>query len=135
MIGLICLSCPDIKAQNVEKGPVVSLLVTKDTTVNTDTTTTYLLAVGSGLASIDVEVKLVTGTIGGKAYLYGRSGAKGNLLDSSATFTASVPFKTWVFDKTKYTYYKDYYVEYKPTTTQTSYIIVTAVRRPDEVGD
>lgn len=115
-----------------EKGPLLDKFITKDTTINTDTTNTYLLAIGSGLASIDVEVKLVSGTIGGKAYLYGRTGTYYNLLDSSATFTASVPWKTWLFDKAKYTYYKDYKVEYRTTTTQTSYIIVAAMRRPDE---
>jgi len=115
-----------------QRGPVVDTYYPRDTTVNTDTSTYEIKAVGDNLASIDVGAVLLTGTIGGKFYLYGRTGTNYNLLDSSATLTASVPFKTFLFDRTKYTYYKDYKVQYRTTTTQTSYMVITTVRRPDE---
>jgi hypothetical protein len=115
-----------------ERGPVTITKITKDTTANADTTNTDLLAIGSGITSIDAEVKLVTGTIGGKVFLYGRSGANYNLLDSSATITSTANWKTFLFDKTKFSYYKDYRLQYRTTGTQTSYLVVVAVRRPDE---
>ncbi|MGQ0737659.1 MAG: hypothetical protein ACT4OJ_01240 [Bacteroidota bacterium] len=135
LIATLTLMCGKTQAQNWvrDKGPVVETKITKDTTVNTDTTNTDLLSVGSGLASIDASVTLVTGTIGGKVYMYGRSGANWNLLDSSATMTSTANWKTFVFDKANYTWYKDYRLQYRTTTTQTSYLVVTAVRRPDEV--
>lgn len=135
LVSAIMIFSSPVKAQWFqERGPLTEVKITNDTTINTDTTNTDLLAVGSGLVSIDAEVKLVTGTIGGKIYLYGRSGANYNLLDSSATMTATANWKTFTFDKSKYTYYKDYRLQYRPTTTQTSYLVVIAVRRPDEVG-
>lgn len=114
-----------------EKGPVTVKVYTGDLTLNTDTTNSDLLAIGDNLASIEASVSLVSGTIGGKVLLYGRTGVNWVVIDSS-NITAAAPFKTFLMDRTKYTYYKDYRCQYRTATTQTSYLYVYAVRRPEE---
>jgi hypothetical protein len=128
-------ACFCLKAQinqPKEFGPIKTVHITKDTTNNTDTTITVVQAIGSHVVSIDAASVLVSGTQGGKIYMYGRTGTNYNLLDSSAALTATVPFKTFLFDKTKYTYYSDYEFVYRTTTTQKSYLVITVLRRPDE---
>lgn len=131
--GMTMISANELNAQKEQPtGPVTTRVVSADIATNADTISVELLAIGSCLTSIDAEAKLLTGTISGKIYLWGRSGAKYNLLDSSATMTASKPWMTFLFDKTKFTYYKDYKLEYRTSGTQTSQLIVSTVRRPDE---
>lgn len=124
----------DVMAQTKPIGPQKETKRSADTTVNTDTTTVIFYGMGDNLVSIDAEAKLLTGTIGGKIYLWGRTGAQYNLLDSSAVLTATAYWKTFLFDKTKWTYYNDYKLEYRTTTTQTSWLLCNALRRPGE-GD
>ncbi len=129
---LVAVSCFAVSAQTHEPGPITKTYYQTDTTANTDTSNTYLYAVGGNLATIAVDITLLTGTIGGKAWLYGRTGGNWELLDSSATFTTTAPFKTFKLVRANYTWYTDYKLQYRTTTTQTSYMTVTALRRPDE---
>jgi archaellum component FlaF (FlaF/FlaG flagellin family) len=115
-----------------EKGLIRYVVPNTDTTTNADTTSVTVLAIGSHVVSIDAAVVLVSGTIGGKVYMWGRTGVNWNLLDSSSTITTGTPFKTFLFDRAKYTYYGDYKFEYRTTGTQRSYLVVTPARRPDE---
>ena len=85
--------------------------VAKDTLTNADTITHSINASPFCNTAIQIDVKLSSGTFGGKAYLYGSVNNIGYILvDSSATYVAnglgSQYSKVWTITSAPYSFWK-----------------------------
>lgn len=108
--------------------------VSKDTAVNADTVYITYQGTKSHVNAIQATVTKVSGTVGGKIYLWGTvDGSNWVVLDSSSALSnVAVNSKIFSFDRSKGTQYTSYRVELRSSGTQSSTLRATMLRRPDE---
>lgn len=114
---LFTVTATTVKAQaEFSRSRTATSTASLDTLTNTDTIYHTIKTPGTNYVTIQVDVKKVTGTIGGKAYLYGSASGTTNyvLLDSTASYSvgawqqlsANTYSKVWTFAPSLYYSYK-----------------------------
>ncbi len=103
----------------------------KDTATNTDTVALFYNNIESGLKSIEIAVKKVSGTVGGKVYVQGSSNnwVSYTNIDSLSCADVSLNSKLTVFASTNFLSYRVYYTT---SGTQVCVVYAALLRRPDE---
>jgi len=101
-----------------------------DTNINAATSYVSFNSIASKVNSFQATVKKISGTVAGKVYLQGTiDGLAFINIDSLVLTDQSINSK--VFPVTS-TIYNSYRGQFTTTGTQSSYLILTVLRRPDE---
>lgn len=103
----------------------------KDTTVNVDTSILTFNSIGSRLKAIDLVVTKISGTVSGTVYLQASNtgGLTWDSIDSLVATNQAVNKKHREFTSTTYKSYRAYYIT---SGTQSSVLVASYLRRPDE---